>query len=201
MSITKEKSAEWETRARTMIESIKNSKNENEKSTMYIRLREHCRTLTYYIIKGVAYQPPITREELKQLADIELWKCAMEYDPGKSSKFSTFYVCVLKNRAYDYVKGNQIPKQNIHMDDYELDETLPGENDTYDFGDYNENPALEYAMKQLTNKEKTFIAQLDKHDYNATELAEELNVSPQAIRRRRARLFEKIKERMNEYEQ
>ena len=200
MKLTQEKSAEWENRANEIVESIKVAPplSKNEK---FMQLREHCRPMTYYIINGVAFQPPITTTELKQVADIVLWKCCMEYDKTRGTKFSTYYIKSLKNSEYYYVKHNQMPVQNVYIDYNEIDEKYISEEDKYEWENEYESPAVNYAMSFLTEKEKELLKLLDTHNYNSASLSEEIGVSRQAISRKKTKLLRKIKERMAEYEQ
>ena len=90
-----------------MVAAYQSAPSDTIKNEMFEKILRDCMSLINYTVKLIAYQPPLTKEEIKQQAIVEFFHCISKYKPVGKKKFTSYVITYIKMKLIKYVRKNQ----------------------------------------------------------------------------------------------
>ena len=84
----KERKIDLDKKMPEMVAVYQTATSDKIKNEMFEKILRDCMSLINYTVKLIAFQPPITKEELKQQAMVEFFYCISKYKPVKEKKYT-----------------------------------------------------------------------------------------------------------------
>ena len=158
---------------------------ERHRQQQFVAEVQRCDALIYSVCRLYGCRRDESTEDLYQEILCALWE---SYDTFKGdSSFSSWLYSVARNTAVAYYRRNQLRQPVISLTDVE-----------HDFQDWHETPnplvgELYYLIDQLNADDRKLVGlYIDGYEYD--EIAQQMNLSQQAVRTRMSRIKVRLRE-------
>ena len=158
---------------------------ERHRQQQFVAEVQQCDALIYSVCRLYGCRCDESTEDLYQEIVCALWE---SYDTFKGdSSFSSWLYSVARNTAVAYYRRNQLRQPEISLTDVERD-----------FQDWHETPnplvgELYYLIDQLNADDRKLVGlYIDGYEYD--EIAQQMNLSQQAVRTRMSRIKVRLRE-------
>lgn len=145
----------------------------------------------------VAYGVVMTRadaEDVVQEAFLKLWNGKAKWQEGRNNRFTTWFYRIVYNQALDHLRRKppfHVVEQEFASGDLPADDAV---------AERQENNAVEAALKDLPERQRTALMLVYKEELSQAECAEVMGISVKALESLLSRGKAALKERMKEHD-
>ena len=158
---------------------------ERRRQQQFVKEVQQCDALIYSVCRLYGCRRDESTEDLYQEIVCALWESYDSYNG--TSKFSSWLYSVARNTAVAYYRRHQLRQPVLSLTDVERD-----------FADLHDSPdplvaELYYLIDQLSADDRNLVG-LYIEGYEYEEIAQQMNLSQQAVRTRMSRIKARLKE-------